>query len=65
MNPFRRADHADTERLLDSTPARVDATLDQAPSATPTAVDANSRGAHLSARNVPPAEPVADRKSVV
>ncbi|MET8265438.1 hypothetical protein ACFYP0_01755 [Micromonospora arida] len=59
MNPFRRADHADTERLLDSTPARVDATLDQAPSATPTAVDANSRGAHLSARNVPPAEPVA------
>ncbi|MEU1746309.1 hypothetical protein ACPXB5_34135 [Micromonospora arida] len=59
MNPFRRADHADTERLLDSTPARVDATLDQAPSATHTDVDANSPEADLSARNVPPAEPVA------
>ncbi|WP_328654268.1 hypothetical protein OG598_10730 [Micromonospora sp. NBC_00330] len=59
MNPFRRADHADTERLLDSAPARVDATLDQGPSITPAEVDANSPEAHLSAPNVPPAEPVA------
>ncbi|MER7591660.1 hypothetical protein ABTW72_29390 [Micromonospora sp. NPDC127501] len=54
MNPFRRADHADTERLLDSAPARVDATLDQRPSATPTEVDANVPDAHLNAPNVPP-----------
>ncbi|RAO41469.1 hypothetical protein GAR06_05564 [Micromonospora saelicesensis] len=54
MNPFRRADHADTERLLDSAPARVDATLDQGPSATPTEVDANSPEAHLNTPDVPP-----------
>ena len=53
MNPFRRADHADTERLLDSAPARVDATLDQGPSITPAEVDANSPEAHLSARTCP------------
>ncbi|WP_330437500.1 hypothetical protein OHB44_16985 [Micromonospora sp. NBC_00821] len=59
MNPFRRADQADTERLLDAAPARVDATLDQAPSATPTDVDAHSPEARLGARSEPPAEPVA------
>ncbi|RAO10445.1 hypothetical protein MED15_05661 [Micromonospora noduli] len=59
MNSFRRADRADTERLLDSASARVDATLDQGPSVMPTEVDANSPGVHLSAPNVPPAEPVA------
>ncbi|MEW2431838.1 hypothetical protein AB0877_27835 [Micromonospora sp. NPDC047644] len=56
MNPFRRADHADTERMLDAASARVDATRDQGPSA---AVDASSPEAHLNARDVPPAEPVA------
>ncbi|MEU5673201.1 hypothetical protein ABZ749_23125 [Micromonospora sp. NPDC047753] len=56
MNPFRRADHADTERLLDAASARPDATLDKGPCA---AVDANSPEAHLSALDVPPAEPVA------
>ncbi|MEW2146565.1 hypothetical protein AB0869_27505 [Micromonospora vinacea] len=55
MNPFRRADHAATERLLDSAHARVDAT----PDLTPTDVDATSTEAHLSAPDVPPAEPVA------
>ncbi|MGC4839483.1 hypothetical protein ACLQ3D_33755 [Micromonospora vinacea] len=59
MNPFRRADHADTERLLDSAHARVDTTPDLGHSVTPTDVDANSPEAHLSTPNVPPAEPVA------
>ncbi|MFI6241632.1 hypothetical protein ACIBEF_17315 [Micromonospora sp. NPDC050795] len=56
MNPFRRADHADTERLLDAASARPDATPDQGASA---AADATSPEAHLGTRDVPPAEPVA------
>ncbi|MCG5442635.1 hypothetical protein NIE79_000417 [Micromonospora sp. NIE79] len=59
MNPFRRADHADTERLLDSAHARADATLDQGHPVTPTETDATSPEVHLSAPNVPPVEPVA------
>ncbi|MEU8154444.1 hypothetical protein AB0B94_12335 [Micromonospora sp. NPDC048986] len=57
MNPFRRADHADTERLLDSAPAWLDAPLDQGPCAPPTAADTNSP--EVSAAHAPPVEPVA------
>ncbi|MET8361395.1 hypothetical protein [Micromonospora sp. NPDC005171] len=59
MNPFRRADHAETERLLDSAHARVDTTVDQDRSATPTEADATSPEVHLNASNVPSAEPLA------
>ncbi|WP_433319977.1 hypothetical protein ACQP0U_15345 [Micromonospora sp. CA-269861] len=57
MNPFRRAERADTERLLDSASARLDTTLDQDPAAPPT--DATSPQVHPSAPNLSPAEPVA------
>ncbi|MCG5438911.1 hypothetical protein PSH25_003203, partial [Micromonospora sp. PSH25] len=59
MNPFRRADHADTERLLDSAHARVDARLDQGRPATPTEADATPPQVRLAAPSVPAAEPVA------
>ncbi|MBG6065754.1 hypothetical protein [Micromonospora ureilytica] len=59
MNPFRRADHADTERLLDSAHARMDNTPDHWHSATPTEAVATSPEAHLAVPNVPPPEPVA------
>ncbi|RQX20003.1 hypothetical protein DDE19_02195, partial [Micromonospora ureilytica] len=59
MNPFRRADHADTERLLDSAHARMDNTPDQEHSATPTEAAATSPEAHLAVPNVLPPEPVA------
>ncbi|MET8042796.1 hypothetical protein ABZU25_18290 [Micromonospora sp. NPDC005215] len=49
MNPFRRVDHAETERLLDSARADVDATADQARRADPGSLRAP----------VPPADPVA------
>ncbi|MEH0930440.1 hypothetical protein [Micromonospora sp. CPCC 205558] len=59
MNPFRRADHADTERLLDSAHARMETPPDQGHSATPAAADATSVDAYLEAPNLRPAEPVA------
>ncbi|MEU1589852.1 hypothetical protein [Micromonospora sp. NPDC005710] len=59
MNPFRRADRADAERLLDSAHARLDATPDQARSAAPPQAEARAPEAPPGAPNVPPAEPVA------
>ncbi|MET8092457.1 hypothetical protein [Micromonospora sp. NPDC005220] len=59
MNPFRRTDHADTERLLDAAHARANATPDQGHSATPEGSGASSPRVRLSASNVPPVEPVA------
>ncbi|MFF0153016.1 hypothetical protein [Micromonospora sp. NPDC005203] len=54
MNPFRRVDHAETERLLDSARADVDASADQARPATSSGGEAASSPAR-----VPPADPVA------
>ncbi|MET8324538.1 hypothetical protein [Micromonospora sp. NPDC005189] len=58
MNPFRRADHAETERLLDSARANADTAPDPAHPPTPTEADATSLQVHASAPVVPPAEPV-------
>ncbi|MEU8424676.1 hypothetical protein AB0C15_27780 [Micromonospora sp. NPDC048835] len=50
MNPFRRADHTDTERLLDSARTRAEATPDRDASSPP--------GPPQGHPDVPPAEPV-------
>ncbi|GGO28574.1 hypothetical protein [Micromonospora parathelypteridis] len=55
MNPFRRADHAETERLLDSARATVATTSDQVRRATPPVGDVTSPQVRVPA----PAEPVA------
>ncbi|MEU7782537.1 hypothetical protein [Micromonospora parva] len=57
MNPFRRADHADAERLLDAARARLDTAPAQRHAATP--ADATAPEAYATGPNVPPAEPVA------
>ncbi|MFI6236649.1 hypothetical protein ACIBD9_24075 [Micromonospora sp. NPDC050784] len=59
MNPFRRADHADTERLLDSAHARMDARLDQGHPGTPGEADVTPPQVHLATPSVPAVEPVA------
>ncbi|MFE0530587.1 hypothetical protein ACFW0V_23620 [Micromonospora parva] len=59
MNPFRRADHADAERLLDSARARLDTAPAQRHSATPPEADATAPEAYPTGPNVPAAEPVA------
>ncbi|MEU8013156.1 hypothetical protein [Micromonospora parva] len=59
MNPFRRADHADAERLLDSARARLDTAPAQRHSATPPEADATVAEAYLADPNSPSAEPVA------
>ncbi|MET7672245.1 hypothetical protein [Micromonospora luteifusca] len=55
MNPFRRADHAETERLLDSARASVHAASDQARRAAPP----NGETTSPQVRGPAPAEPVA------
>ncbi|MGI5520767.1 hypothetical protein ACQEUX_07410 [Micromonospora sp. CA-259024] len=55
MNPFRRADHAETERLLDSAHTNADTAPDHIRPAMPGEADAASRPARASA----PVEPVA------
>ncbi|MBQ1013310.1 hypothetical protein KBX53_20610, partial [Micromonospora sp. M51] len=57
MNPFRRADHADAERLLDAARARLDTAPAQRHAATP--ADATAPEAYATGPNVPPAEPLA------
>ncbi|MEU4555603.1 hypothetical protein [Micromonospora violae] len=59
MNPFRRAENADTERLLDSAHARVDTGPDQGPWAAPTRADTTSPQADEALPTVRGADPVA------
>ncbi|MGC4746302.1 hypothetical protein ACLQ28_11640 [Micromonospora sp. DT201] len=59
MNPFRRADHAETERLLDSARANLDTASDQAHRTAPVEGDATSPQVRVPSPTMPSAEPVA------